>query len=504
METKIKDLTKTIDIMTKQKENMTFEEKWEKGLVNLEGYDFSALNEKEKGYWKQMYPKSGVLFLTSKPGIAKSAMQRSLAKKIKRVEIVIDAKGNVDVQKSGKIIGNSMFYIDLRLAMLDETDVGLFPNKQEMTVTEHGKDVVRAFLDHIVPKWAFFANNRPVKNNGKLEHKIAVKLKKFQEDEDSLTSDEKKSRKKELEKLEYELELEKLPYAGSIIHFEELNRAPLAVRNAALQILLERCIGFEFEFNDDVFMVSTGNLGDEDGTDVEEFDSALKGRLIHQEHTLDFSEWVKYFAEENIQSIIIDYLTNHQDNYYVKIDQRADKQENAYASPRTWTFLSDYITKNYGFNSHAQKWIHDISIIGHGYIGSANTAFVRYVNDILRISIQDIMDRFPQLQAEGVSFTRDKKSELLADLKKVDFKKLKANQIENIKLFMLSIGEDEISAFIIKLLDDEYHLEDDKSTDKEKNAFIIGFLKDPRFTKYQEVLYNHVQTDKAKVEDDKW
>jgi hypothetical protein len=37
--------------------------------------------------------------------------------------------------------------------------------------------------------------------------------------------------------------------------------------------LLEREIGTAFKFNDNVLMMSSGNLGDEDGTDVEEFDS---------------------------------------------------------------------------------------------------------------------------------------------------------------------------------------------------------------------------------------
>jgi hypothetical protein len=45
--------------------------------------------------------------------------------------------------------------------------------------------------------------------------------------------------------------------------------------------------------------MSSGNLGDEDGTDVEEFDSALNNRLIHINHTLDVQEWLDY-AEEKI------------------------------------------------------------------------------------------------------------------------------------------------------------------------------------------------------------
>lgn len=454
---KIKNLTEDVNLMKKQEKSaLTFKEKYERGLIVQNGYDLSDLNKKEITYFRMMIAKSGVLFLTSAPGIAKSAMQRCLADKMKKVEIVYNEKGRIDMEKSGKLIGTSLYYLDLRLAMLDETDVGLFPDKKEMTVTEHGAQVVRAFLDHIVPKWAYLANNRPRKKKSK---------------EDGL------------------------PYCGALIHFEELNRAPLAVRNAALQILLERCIGFEFEFNDDVFMVSTGNLGEEDGTDVEEFDSALNGRLIHIEHTLSFGEWVEYFAKDNIQSIIISYLTAHPDMFYLGKKSRSEKDK-SYASPRTWTFLSDYITANCGFNSSPHRWIEFVQSVGHGFIGSANTKFLRYVRDVLKISIRDIITRYPELQAKGTKFTRDKKSELLQDLRGVDIKKLKPNEIENIKLFMLDLGDDEISAYMLKILDDDYEWEDDIKVDNDKNMFIINFLKDKRFLKYQKVLVEHVSVKK--------
>lgn len=478
--TKIKEQTKNVDMIKKQnKTSNTFEEKFNAGLITKDGLDLSELNKKELSYFRMMYPKSGVLFLTSAPGIAKSAMQRSLSKKITKVELVfkpvkdkkgqdvLDENGNVvkelDNLKSGKMIAKSFFYIDLRLAMLDETEVGLFPDKRELKVTEHGEEVLRSFLDHIVPKWAFYANNPPAKKDKN----------------------------------------DKLPYCGTLIHFEELNRAPLAVRNAALQILLERCIGFEFEFNENVYMVSTGNLGEEDGTDVEEFDSALNGRLIHIEHTLSFEEWVNYWAKDNIQNIIIRYLTAHPDMYYQGKKSRTEI-DRSYASPRTWEFLSNYIKENFSFNAPPQQWIQDIQMIGHGYIGAGpNVKFCKYVRDILKISIQDIMDRFPQLHAEGVTFTRDKKSELLQDLRQIDFAKLKTNQVENVKLFMLSLSEDEVSAFLIKILDEDYDYEEDESVDEKKNSFIIGFLRDKRFQKYNNVMLSYVKTKDTDEKDEK-
>ena len=163
------------------------------------------LTAKERKYFSVMWAKYGVLNITSKPGVAKSAIGRSIADKM------------------------NFRYMDIRLSMVDETDVGLYPSISEVEVDG---SMVKC-LDFVVPRWAIEANKQP-----------------------------------------------------TIIHFEELNRASQQVRNAALQILLERQIGTDFKFNENVLMMSSGNLGDEDGTDVEEFDSALNNRLVHINHTL--------------------------------------------------------------------------------------------------------------------------------------------------------------------------------------------------------------------------
>ena len=190
----------------------------------------SGLTLKERKYFSIMWAKYGVLNITSKPGVAKSAIGRAIADKM------------------------NFRYMDIRLSMVDETDVGLYPNVSEVVVD--GKPV--RCLDFVVPRWAIEANKQP-----------------------------------------------------TIIHFEELNRASQQVRNAALQILLERQIGTDFKFNDNVLMMSSGNLGDEDGTDVEEFDNALNNRLIHINHTLGVDEWLEGFANEKCHPMIVGFIKSH-------------------------------------------------------------------------------------------------------------------------------------------------------------------------------------------------
>ena len=397
-------------------------------------FDLSALTEKQLRYWRMIYPTSGVLFLMSEPGITKSATLRDLVDKIIHIPT-----------------GKNLQYIDLRLAMLDETDVGLFPDKGKVTVEENGQEVEKTVLDHIAPRWAYLSNEVP-----------------------------------------------------TLIHFEELNRAPLAVRNAALQILLEREIGYDFKFNKNVFMVATGNMGEDDGTDVEEFDSALNGRLIHYKHELSLDEWIEYYAKDNVESVIINYLKKHIDKFYIGKKARKEN-ESVYASPRTWTFLSDYIKKNYGsYDEHGvyqepkiNEWIEDVATIAHSFIGATGMNFIKYLRDFLKISIHDIINRYSELKKDKIDFTRDKKSELLQELRDLDIKKLKSNQIQHIKMFLLDLQPDEISAYLLYLIDEEYDFEENSDLDSKKNEFIIGFLRDKKFKPYHKVMLDHINNDGA-------
>jgi len=62
-----------------------------------------TLTKKEKKYFQVMWAKYGVLFITSKPGVAKSAIAKSIADKM------------------------GFNYVDMRLTMSDESDFN-FPS----------------------------------------------------------------------------------------------------------------------------------------------------------------------------------------------------------------------------------------------------------------------------------------------------------------------------------------------------------------------------------------
>lgn len=339
------------------------------------------LTERENLYFRVMWAKSGVLYITSKPGIAKSAISRSIAEKM------------------------GFRYMDIRLSMVDETDVGLYPNVSTV-------DDVKC-LDFVVPRWAIEANKQP-----------------------------------------------------TIIHFEELNRASLPVRNAALQILLERQIGIDFKFNDTVLMMCSGNLGDEDGTDVEEFDNALNNRLIHYSHTLGADEWIENFAKERVHSTVVSYIKAYPERLY----QNPTENTKAYATPRSWTFLSDFIIKNFGKDASPRTFLPILRNVAHSYVGNGAQRFLQYCEEMINITIQDIIDRYDAVVKELDKYNRDKNSELIQALKEYDIKKLSTKQLDNVTKFLKRVGDDELTAYLLHVLD---HVPD-VSDPKIKN-FMVSF-----------------------------
>jgi len=128
-------------------------------MLNVSEEKFNLLTDRQKKYFRIMHSQSGVLFITAEPGVAKSAIMKTIAEKL------------------------GFQYFDVRLSMVDEIDVGLFPYRRDVEIDQNDGSGSRTIsvMSYAIPEWAYRANQTP-----------------------------------------------------SIVHFEELNRAPLAVRNAAL------------------------------------------------------------------------------------------------------------------------------------------------------------------------------------------------------------------------------------------------------------------------------
>lgn len=283
---------------------------------------------------------------------------------------------------------------DLRLSQMDAVDLGCYPYPLK---TEEGEP----FLTQLNPDWMLRATHNTLENNN-----------------------------------------------GWLVFYDELNRAPLEVRNAALRVLLERTSN-NIEFPKHVYQMSAGNLGSEDGTQVEELDGALRSRLIKMNHTITLPEWREGFADENVHPYIIRFL-DAKPGSFTSSDVDADVIANA----RTWTFLSDYIIENFGWESGPQEWLADMNEIARAYVGNESLKFIRWCEDNLKLTLAEVLKSTAQsLPAKLKKAKKLQLTELLNELKERDFEKLtdkqyknavtliKANQDETIVEFISHIGQ---------------------------------------------------------------
>jgi hypothetical protein len=238
----------------------------------------------------------------------------------------------------------------------------------------------------------------------------------------------------------------------TLIFFDEMNRAPLEIRNACLQMLLDRRIGHKFKFNDNVYFAAAGNLGEEDGTEVEEFDRALNGRLWIHKHELGITEWIDNYANKYVNKYIIDFLDSHPE-YYYKTFENCD----SFCNPRSWTFLSEFIggikEDNIGKISELVK------DFGFGYIGVAFERFLRYLEETKQISIKDILGRFESVESDLKKLRRDRMNELVKNMEEVDINLLKEKEINNLISFLKIIHDDERIGYFRIITKDEIKME---------------------------------------------
>jgi len=362
-------------------------------------FDLSNLSKRERLYFNVM--RSGnVLYIRGIPGSAKSAIGEAICRKV----IWWNDDDPQQIRHTG------IQYIDLRLSDKDETDLGSYPVlknaieqllkfsqmvnagllspdefeivKKKYFMVINGDDIDQ--LNFAVPDWAIKANT-------------------------TLT----------------------------IIHVEELNRCDIRVRNAALQLLNEKRIGSIFQFNETVYWMASGNLGDMDKTEVEEMDLALSNRLIILDHELTADEWATQYGRKHCWDVMVDYLVGHPDELYTPPPD--GKLE--YATARSWTNFSKFILTVFGPKPDLASIIEteEFMTVGMGAIGVSITAFQRYCSDTVQVSIKDIYERWDDVKADVITFNRSRTTELLNNLEAISLETLQTKHIENIVKFLKSL-----------------------------------------------------------------
>jgi hypothetical protein len=304
-------------------------------------------------------------------------------------------------------------FFDLRLTTMDETDLGSYPLLRQLDDI----DVVT----YAIPDWAIEAN--------KAEQ-------------------------------------------GALIVFEELNRANITLRNAALKVLLEKEIGTKFKFKNHVHMCATGNLGADDDTEVETFDAALKSRLLTYEHNMLLEEWAKEFGDENIHRDIMYFLKHNPSQFHPSV--KADDVKTI-TNPRTWTFLSDYIITHYGKEGGYAEYISDLEKIGPSYVNNSTLLeFLKFTKEKNSITFQDILDNRNNILSKKMfdKLDRDIVARLMTDIKEINLNEITKKQCDNLIEFLKYAEQDSLTNFLYEILTSS-DIEESSFEDKKSNISII-------------------------------
>lgn len=126
-----------------------------------------------------------------------------------------------------------------------------------------------------------------------------------------------------------------------VLFLDELNRAPIDVRQSALQLVLDRQIHeHELPVVDDTRTLVVSAINPADEYQVDELDPALLDRFLVIEVEPDTKEWLKWARDEKVNPIVRDFISEKPDRlHWTSADGKRG------ATPRSWAKLGDFMDK---------------------------------------------------------------------------------------------------------------------------------------------------------------
>lgn len=127
-------------------------------------------------------------------------------------------------------------------------------------------------------------------------------------------------------------------YPVIVLFMDEMNSAAPSVQAAAYQLVLNRRIG-KYILPDNVVMIAAGNRESDKGVTYR-MPTPLSNRFVHAEMKVDFPSWQEWAVQNQIHKDVVGYLTFAKQDLY---DFDSKSSSRAFATPRSWTFVSELL-----------------------------------------------------------------------------------------------------------------------------------------------------------------
>jgi hypothetical protein len=147
-----------------------------------------------------------------------------------------------------------------------------------------------------------------------------------------------------------------LPREGrGILFLDEINLAPLSVAAASYQLVLDRKLG-EYELPPGWTVIAAGNRV-QDRTNVQQMSTALKNRFIHVDFEVNLDDWSEWALKNGIHVSVLSFIRFRPtmlnmfdaplkgDDAEKRRQAQAMKDQNSFATPRSWEFMSKMVEK---------------------------------------------------------------------------------------------------------------------------------------------------------------
>lgn len=130
---------------------------------------------------------------------------------------------------------------------------------------------------------------------------------------------------------------------GGVLFLDELNAAPPLVQAACYQLILDRRIG-DYILPDEWTVIAAGN-GEKDRSVTHRMPTALANRMVHIEMETSIDDWLAWAQKANIRHEVTSFL-----RFRPKLLHDFDPKTSgkAFASPRSWFFLSQILDSKPG------------------------------------------------------------------------------------------------------------------------------------------------------------
>ena len=130
-------------------------------------------------------------------------------------------------------------------------------------------------------------------------------------------------------------------YDNIVLFLDELNSAPPSVQAAAYQLVLNRRIG-QYILPSNVRIVAAGNRETDRGVTFR-MPAPLANRFRHINMEVNFEDWTQWAMQNAVHPDVIGYLSFAKGDLF-DFDPKSSSQ--SFATPRSWNFVSEMLDAN--------------------------------------------------------------------------------------------------------------------------------------------------------------